>query len=331
METDKTTWTKILAKHPEGNFSQAPVWKRMNELIGHKVITRTFEDQYVVMMIIKDAKRGRYLEIPGGPLIDWWNFELVRTVFDEIVKVAKENKCVFVRFRPQVKADTTVMEDALQMIDARPATMHLHAENTIIIDLTKSEQELLDNMRRQTRYEIRRAAKLGITVEHSNTKEMFQEFHQVQTETSLRQHFVPPSEKELMAERRAFGKNAEIYVAKTPEGEPIAYGLILKYGNEVEYYEAASTSLNRKMPGAYALQWQIIKDIKAQGYTRYNLWGIAPPNQPGHRYAKVTTFKAGFGGEVVNFIPAQDIVIKKARYLVNYLVETIRKKKRHLS
>lgn len=66
------------------------------------------------------------------------------------------------------------------------------------------------------------------------------------------------------------------------------------------------------------------------GIKRYNLWGIAPIGQKNHRYAGVTTFKTGFGGEIVEFVPAGDIVIRPVRYLFNLLVETLREKKRHL-
>ena len=97
-----------------------------------------------------------------------------------------------------------------------------------------------------------------------------------------------------------------------------------------DYYEAASTDLNRKMPGAYALLWQVMKDLKAEGYERFNLWGIAPAGQPNHRYAGVTTFKTGFGGEVVEYVPAHDLVISKVRYMADFAFETLRKKRRHL-
>ena len=99
---------------------------------------------------------------------------------------------------------------------------------------------------------------------------------------------------------------------------------------EGDYYEAASTDLNRKIPGAYALLWQAIKDLKKEGYERFNLWGIAPAGQPNHRYAGVTTFKTGFGGEIIEYVPAHDLIISKVKYLKNLAVETLRKKKRHL-
>ena len=251
----------------------------------------------------------------------------IKKTISKITEIAKREKCVFVRMRPQLPATKENLK-LLENIGLKKSPMHLAAEHTVMIDLKKSEDELLANMRRQTRYEVRRADKLNIRVENSNSEELFKEFHKIQVATAKRQKFIPPDLKTLLAERESL--NSTIYVAKTEDNQPIAYGLIIKEGKEGDYYEAASTDLNRKLPGAYALLWQVIKDLKKEGYERFNLWGIAPANQPNHRYAGVTTFKTGFGGEIIEYVPAHDLVISKIKYLKNLAVETVRKKKRHL-
>ena len=322
-------WQEVIKKFPEANFLQSPNYGKMNEILGDKVVEEDFGEKGRALMIVRNAKRGRYLEIPCGPLLDYSDKKSVTSAFKKIAEIAKKEKCVFVRVRPQL-INTPENLQLLANLGLKKSPMHLAAEHTVIIDLGKSEDELLADMRRQTRYEVRRAAKQGITVEKSQSEEIFKEFRKVQAETAKRQGFVPPNLKTLMAEREAFGDNVAIYLAKTDDGKPIAYGMIIKDGKEGDYYEAASTDLHRKMPGAYALLWQAMKDLKAEGYERFNLWGIAPPGQPNHRYAGVTTFKTGFGGEVVEYVPAHDMVISKAKYLKNWLVETARKKRRHL-
>lgn len=322
-------WKKVQQTHPEANFLQSPSWGDMNELVGHRVLIEQFDPAGWCLMIVKSAKRGRYLEVPGGPLIDWNDAELVERVFTQLRSIAKREKCVFIRLRPQLKKTPENLQRLTQQ-GAQLAPMHLHAEHTVMIDLEKSEDKLLAAMRRQTRYEVRRADKLGLTVGWGNSAELYREFHAVQTATAARQHFVPPDLKTLLAERQAFGQSARLYVARDAAGAEVAYGLILIDGAEAEYFEAASTDLNRKLPGSYALLWRAMRDLKALGVQRFNLWGIAPPGEKNHRYSGVTTFKTGFGGEVVEFVPAHDIVIHRVRYLLNLLVEKIRKKKRHL-
>lgn len=322
-------WTEVIKKYPEANFLQSPSYAKMNELLKNKVIIEDFDKKGHTLMVVRKAKRGKYLEIPCGPLANWNNKEDIKTIINTIRQIATQEKCVFVRIRPQLIASQANLT-LLSNLGLKPSPMHLAAEHTVIIDLKKSEESLLSEMRRQTRYEVRRADKLGVKVTTSNSEEIFKEFHKVQTETAKRQNFVPPNLKTLLAEREAFKDDATIYVAKTAEGESIAYGLIIKSGKEADYYEAASTPLNRKLPGAYALLWQAMKDLKGQGYERFNLWGIAPAGQPNHRYAGVTTFKTGFGGEIIEYVPAHDLVISKIGYLKDLIIETTRKKRRHL-
>lgn len=322
-------WREIIKNHPEANFLQSPEYKKMNEILGDKVIVQDFDKGGYALMIVRNARRGRYLEIPCGPLIDWQNTELAKDVMNKIKQIAKKEKCVFVRIRPQIKNSSENLA-IMNALGLKKSPMHLAAEHTVMIDLSPTEDDLLKNMRRQTRYEVRRAEKLGIRVTVGDSETMFKEFHQVQLETAKRQGFVPPSLPVLLAEREAFEKNISIYVAETETGEKIAYGLIIKNGHEGDYYEAASTPLNREFPGAYALLWQAMRDLKKEGYQRFNLWGIAPAGQQNHRYAGVTTFKTGFGGEVIEFIPAHDLVISRIGYLKNLIVEKARKRKRHL-
>lgn len=310
------------------NFLQSKEYAKMNEILGAKVIREEFFGEEVVM-IVRDAKRGRYLEVPAGPLIDFKDKKKVTETVERLKRIGKAEKCVFVRIRPQLlnSAENLMI---LERAGLKKSPMHLAAEHTVILDLEKNEDALLSEMRRQTRYEVRRAEKLGVRVSRDDTEEIFRDFHAVQVETAKRQNFIPPDLKTLLAEREAFAPKIKIYRAETATGEAIAYGLVIWNGEEGEYYEAASTDLNRKLPGAYALIWQAAKDLKKAGVKRFNLWGIAPKGQPNHRYAGVTTFKTGFGGEIVEYVPAHDLVISRFRYLVNLIVETSRRKRRHL-
>ena len=310
------------------NFLQSKQWYEVNKSIGHKPIFLMFSEKSYCLAIIKDAKRGRFLEIPCGPILDYQNRNELELAMAEIYRYAKQNNCVFVRFRPNLE-ETPENRTLIESLPSLSASYFLHAENTIFIDLTQSEEDLLKNMRRQTRYEVRRSEKLNFKVKKSNTPEILREFHQIQAETAKRQGFIPPRRKDLNAYAKAFGSDLQIYRA-TLDGKPVAYGLVLTDALEGDYFEAASTELNYKFPGAYALQWHVMKDLKKQGKLRYNLWGIAPAGQKNHKFAGVTTFKSGFGGEKFDYLHAHDLPVKKLHYGLIRLVEDARRKKRHL-
>lgn len=324
--------TYVAKHHSEANFLQTSKWGKVYELTGDKTHELGFYDDSKIvgscMAIVQPARRGRYLEIPGGPLLDWSNNARVKAAISAIRELATKENCVFVRMRPNIP-DTPQNRTMLVKNKLTPSPMHLHAEHTIMLNLEKPEDELLADMRRQTRYEVRRANKLGIKVTVSTKKAAFDEFYETQLATAKRQDFIPSPKSFILAQHEAFGDEAKIYKAEL-NGKILAMGLIIFSQPEAIYHEAASTEAGRSLPGAYALQWQVIKDAKAAGFKRYNLFGIAPPGAVHHRYAGVTTFKKGFGGAEVDYLPAHDLVIDPAKYQFTKLIEVIRKKRRNL-
>ncbi len=85
--------------------------------------------------------------------------------------------------------------------------------------------------------------------------------------------------------------------------------------------EAASTSLNHKLPGAYALQWQVIRDLRQLGVQRYNLWGIAPHGAKTIVILVLQFSKLALAEKLSSLYLQQDIVINGAKYLLNLVVE----------
>ena len=325
----------IRAHHPEANFLQSSAWGEAQKLRGAQVIRLGFFDDEqpvgATQIIIRSSRRGNHLEIAGGPLIDWNDQSLTEYVIKTIRSLAKKHHCVYARIRPQVFESSGMME-RLKKLGLKRASYHLHAEHTILLGLAPTEDELLANMRRQTRYEIRRAAKIPeIEVSYSTDPSLIETFYEMQQSTAERQDFHAPDLKELEAIHQALDEidGVRIYYA-TVDGNILSMALILKFGEEIDYLEAASFPEARKYPLAYAIQWRIIRDAKNNGLKRYNMWGIAYSDNPNHRFAHVTTFKKGFGGEPVAYTPAHDLIIDRLRYTPIRLIELARKKRRKL-
>ena len=53
---------------------------------------------------------------------------------------------------------------------------------------------------------------------------------------------------------------------------------------------------------------------KSQGATFYDMWGIAPTDDPADPQAGLTGFKRGWGGQVVEFVSGFDYVYDEAAY-----------------
>lgn len=329
--TDKKTWEEFLSNHPEVNFLQSWYWGEFHEALNHKIIRSGFfiETKLVGVMlsIVEKAKRGTYLTVPAGPIIDWNNKQLIKLFKTEIIKIAKENNCSFIRVRPQLISDD-FSKKICKSLGFRAAPMHLHAELTNQLDITKSEDELLANMRKATRYEIKKAIKLGVRIEESTSTKDIKSFYDLQLETSKRQGFVPFSFKFLDEQFKIFAKEGDVILYSAYfEKKLLAQAFIIFYGDEAVYHYGASTTDGREYPGAYLIQWHAIQEAKKRGVSRYNFWGVAPS---GHRFSNLSMFKRGFGGQDLEYLHAQDLIINYPKYALNYTIEMVRKKLRRV-
>lgn len=332
-EISKQEWEDAVANFSEANFLQSWNWGEFHLALGKTVKRLLFwENEKVVALaelVVERAKRGDYITIAGGPIMDWSNEELVKFVFDEIKKVANEFKVDFIRFRPQ-ELESDNLKSLVLSLGAQPSPMHLTADLTLQLDLSLTEDELLMQMRKNTRSSIRKCDKLGITVESTKDPEAIKEFYDHQLALAQKHGFVPFGYDFLHEQFKAFVQDDQVMLFHSYyEGKLLASAFIIFYNNEAVYHYGISTEDNNKLPGSYACQWAAIKEAKQRGCIRYNFWGIAPEDAKDHRFAGVTLFKTGFGGYNVEYLHAHDIPLS-AKYNLTATFEFIRKKMRHL-
>ncbi len=332
--TDKNEWEEFILSQPCANFLHSWYWGEFHQAIKRQIIRHGYfidgKLVGVMLFIIENAKRGRHGIVPAGPIIDWENKSLIKAVFKDIKDVAAKNKCIFVRIRPQI-IDSKQSRQIFKDNGLRPAPIHLHAELTWQTDLNSSEEEILANTRKNTRYEIRRADKLGITVKTTTDPASIDRFYDIQLETAKRHGFVPFSKSFLKEQFTIFAKNnlALLYEAYDHD-TLLAQAFIIFYGQEAVYHYGTGTDAGRNLPGAYALQWQAMKEAKKRGMSRYNFWGVTKPEQTKHRFYGVSVFKRGFCGQEVAYLHAHDLVINRSGYLFNLAIELARKYVRHI-
>lgn len=330
----KNIWEKFVLSYPNANFLQSFNWGDFHQKLG-KVIKRIgfYQEEKIVgvMLCVKEkAKRASYLTIPGGPLIDWSSSEQLNLFKKAVVDIAESEKCSFIRARPQI-LENEKNSTLFKKLGFKSAPMHLHAELTSQLDLDKAEDQILSGMRKTTRYEIKQAQKLGIKIKTSTNLSDVDEFYKLQAETAKRQGFIPFDKKFLQVQFAAFVKDQQVILYTAYLGKiKLAQAFIIFYGQEADYHYGASTQDGRKYPGAYLIQWEAIKEAKKRKIKRYNFWGVAPIEAKDHRFYGVSVFKRGFGGEDLEYLHARDLIINPILYKINWLVETVRKKRRHV-
>lgn len=332
---NRDEWDKFVTSHDEANFLQS--WdfyefhaSRNKQIVRRLVLNDSEQIIGAYAGVVETAKRGTYLAIAGGPILDWQNQKIVKMVFNDIKEQGKKHHCVFVRVRPQLELSEYSL-DLMQKLGLKKAPMYLSVEYAGILNLEKSEAEILANASQGFRRKLRKAEKENIAVETSQDVSVAKTFYQIEVEHAKRQQFVAFSEEFLTKQFAAFAKNNEVimYTAKK-DGEILAQNFMIFYGNEASYHYGVSTPLGTKYSAAPLLHMKAMEEARARGIKRYNLWGIVDVNDINHRFYGVSEFKRSFGCEELKYTPAHDLILNQPKYLITKVVESIRKKIRHV-
>ena len=331
---DKVEWDGFVSKLPEVNFLQSWDFYEFHVARGKKIVRRlVLKDDVIVGAyagVVETARRGKYLAIAGGPLIDFKDSAVVKAVFADIKAMGKLAGAVFVRVRPQEPLSDNILK-LLSKYGLKPAPMYLSVEYAGVLDLQKTREEILAGASQGFRRKLRKAEKLDIEVTASADDAAIKDFCKLEKLHAERQKYVAFSSDFLTKQFEAFREDGEvlIYTARF-EGKILAQNFMIFYGPEASYHYGVSSELGTRYSAAPLLHLAAMDEARKRGCTRYNLWGIVGVDEKTHRFYGVSEFKRSFGCDELRYTPAHDLVLKPSKYLITEAVEKIRKKVRHV-
>ncbi len=332
--TDKKTWEEFIYKYSSGSLFQSWNWGETIKKISNDQLPITnlwrlgvFDNGQLVGIAQLNkvrARRGSFLHVRHGPIFSSWEKNYLHYLIDYLKNLNQAEKTLFLRMSPLIEnnADNKRLLKEFGFIDSPIHAMD--GEYCWILDLRFGEEEILSGMRKTTRYLIRQAQKLGVEIVKSKNKDDIFEFLTLYEHTSRRHKFA--AHKGIMEEFEQFLYDDQILLFKGYfEKKLISTALIIFYCNQAIYHHSAS--IEQKIPVNYLLQWEVIKEAKKRKMDFYNMWGIAPAGKIHHPWKGLTIFKQGFGGEIKEYLHAQDLSLS-IRYYATYLWECARKIKK---
>jgi lipid II:glycine glycyltransferase (peptidoglycan interpeptide bridge formation enzyme) len=207
------------------------------------------------------------------------------------------------------------------------AAADVQPPDTVLIDLSQSEEALLAAMKEKWRYNIRLSARKGVAVRQAGAAGL-DVFYRLFEETAKRDGLAIHSRDYYAALFALAGEQAgvdmRLYIA-SHEGEDLAAIITLFRGGEAVYLYGASSNSKRNLMAPYLLQWTAMKDAKASGCTQYDLFGIPPNDDPSHPMAGLYRFKTGFGGAIIHRSGSWDFAYRPAIKALFTLAEGQRK------
>ncbi|MBI4437516.1 peptidoglycan bridge formation glycyltransferase FemA/FemB family protein [Candidatus Uhrbacteria bacterium] len=316
---DQTIWNPFVLQHGprSGRFLQSWEWGEFQRAAGETVRRETFEEDGEIVGVAQWLDRkvpllGTYAFCPKGPVI--------RKGEGRLEGLAQAGGKIFLRIEPE---GGELLLRAKKSIDLNPA-------NTLITELTHSEDALLAAMHEKTRYNIRVAGKhdLEIDLHHASFDDVWMLFGQTAQRGDFRLH--SRSYYELMLRHLQTDGCRAFCAAAHKSGKPLAVAIMVDFGDTRTYLHGASSSEDRNLMAPYLLHWSLLKDAKARGKHFYDWGGVALVGAPSdHPWSGISRFKRGFFGEEVAAPGTFDLVLQPARYRLYAMSRAVVRALRH--
>jgi lipid II:glycine glycyltransferase (peptidoglycan interpeptide bridge formation enzyme) len=164
-----------------------------------------------------------------------------------------------------------------------------------LIDLSKSEDELLGRLNRRWKRALRKVSELGVTVKQEElTSSRLDELLKSYSNLQQRNDFNGIS-ADLIIELSKFQSDvwscilfvAEI-INEAGDQEPIGYRLCIMHGNTTTDFVVSTNEKGRQMEANYALYWQAILHAKNSGCAWFDIGGLGSATPKG-----IAEFKQG--------------------------------------
>lgn len=311
LPEEKEIYNKFVA-HPLQSWE----WGKFREKLGQRVY-RIGHFQFFIHSLPKVPWTVGYF--PKGPMPD-------KKIIETLKKIGRKNKTIFIKLEPNVvKQQDSKTEKDLEKLGLVPGKS-LFTKYTSVIDLTKSEEELLKGMHSKTRYNIRVAQRYGIEIEEDNSKKAFEIFLNLLLETTERQGFYAHNRNfhRLQWQILQPAGISHLLTAKY-EGKILAAFIVFVFNDVLYYPYGASSREFKKVMAPTLLMWEAIKFGQKMGCQTFDLWGeTAPEAKPSDSWYGWHRFKQGFGPEIVEFIGTYDLVLNPFAYRVYKMADFLR-------
>jgi peptidoglycan pentaglycine glycine transferase (the first glycine) len=317
-EISLTDWNTFLTKHPNAHILQTGEWGELKSAFGWEPVRLVLDDGLGAQILFRRLPLGLTLAYLPKPVFSDQLSVSSEQFWVEVDAVCKHHQAVFIKIEPDL------WDDQPLTFNFQPSIRSLHniqPPRTIIIDLHRSEDDILARMKQKTRYNIRLAEKKGITVRPWDD---LPAFHQMMLVTGGRDGFGVHSLEYYQRAYDLFHPTgiAELLVAEY-EGKPLAALMVFARGRRAWYMYGASNDQERNRMPTYLLQWEAIRWARSQGAEEYDLWGVPDADEEtleaqftgsNDGLWGVYRFKRGFGGELRRAAQAMDRVYNPLLY-----------------
>ncbi len=304
------------------NFLQSPEWARFQETNGREAV-QTESGAYGFVHTLPIV--GSYLyfpRFPGGNISD------AQSILKSLVLLAQQKKLGWIRVEPETEEIVHVCEHVISLwreneqIRLIKAPHDMQPRETFVVDISKSEEEILAQMKAKTRYNVRLAEKKGVRIFMTREKKYQDIFLTLIEATAKRQNILPHPKSYYEKMIAVFPAEKLMLFVAEYEGVVLAANLVLFAGDTATYLHGGTSDAHREVMAPVLLQWEQMREAKRRGCVWYDFGGVSVSAEINSHQSKIaawegiTRFKLGFSPDTIptTFPGCYDMVVDQKRY-----------------
>jgi lipid II:glycine glycyltransferase (peptidoglycan interpeptide bridge formation enzyme) len=196
--------------------------------------------------------------------------------------------------------------------------------HNVVIDLTKSEEQLLAAMKSKFRYNVKLGLKHDVKVTFRTDDAALEIFFKLFFQTVGKQKYFGRNPEYYRQIWRTLQQKNQVMIAiASYNNQPLSAWMLFK-DEEVLYYPyGGSSNEHREVMANNVLVWEIVRWAKLQGFKQFDLWGIHKPRPDGQDDG-YTRFKLGIGADVIEYESSYDLVISWFWYILFRIANVLR-------
>ena len=330
-------WNQLLLQFPDAHILQTSQWAEAKKQNGWSPMyfqegSDPQDPEGLALILRRQVSfaglKFRVLYVPKGPVLHWDDPSSVSRVLDALQDICRQEKAIFIKIDPDVLVGTGIpgtedevpapqglaLQDELKRRGWQYSQDQIQFRNSVLLDLRKSEDDLLAAMKQKTRYNIRLAARKGVQVRQGKIAEL-PVLYKMYAETAVRDGFVIRHEDYYLNTWRRFieADMAKILIGEI-ENQPIAALILFHFNGTARYMFGMSTENARELMPNYLLQWEAMRLAKHLGCHTYDMWGAPEIFDESDSMWGVFRFKQGFNGRITRTLGAWDYTTRPALY-----------------
>ena len=311
-------WEAFVASHRDGGFLQSWRWGELKARYGWRAVRLALPRRdgglaAGAQMLVRTKRLwpgGAHVGlayVPRGPLAE--TRDDAARVVRAAVRIARDHGASFMRVEPP----TDFVADAVRSGRFRPSSQFVQIPRTAEVDLERSESDILGGFKSKMRYNIRLAGRRGVEVAVAAEDAEFEAFVDLMGTTASRERFAIHHTSYYRDVWQTFQPDQGALFIARYQGVSLAALMVVGAGRTAAYVFGGSSNQHRNLMAPHALQWTAIQWAKANGFARYDLWGMADPDDPSDAMAGVHRFKLGFNPDLVTYPGAFDLPLQPVR------------------